>query len=79
MKLTNADKLLIADILRSISEQQDHVALISTDILARLRIAEPDNPLTLAMTTGVREIEADCANLQRLAAMFEKDIEDASL
>lgn len=76
MKLTNDDKRTIAAILRTHAELQDRQALAGTAVLARLRIAEPDNPLTIAMTEDLEDIEADCNNLTRIANLVEEEITD---
>lgn len=75
LNLSNDDKQTIAAILRTHAELQDRHALNGTVVLARLTQAEPDNPLTIAMREDLADIEGDCLNLCRIAALVEADIE----
>lgn len=75
-KLTNLDREQIAAILLTHAELQDQAALRGSAVLARLRIAEPRNPLTLAMADDLKNVEDDCLNLQRLARIIVEDNND---
>ena len=75
MNLSNEDKKTIAAVLRTQAELQDRRAMVGTNVLARLQLDEPENPLTLAMSEGVELIEDDCGNLLRIAGIIEADIE----
>ena len=75
MQLSNEDKETIIAVLRTHAELQDRQALNGTQVLARLRKDEPNNPLTLSMKEGLDVIEQDCENLVRIASLVRASIE----